>query len=72
MNDLFGTVKVHWETLISHFPLFEPQTLEANLAVPKEKFGDQSDTDITSDDYIDFEIEVITSHGKLTKKFLLK
>ena len=48
------------------------QTLEANLAVLKEKFGDQIDADITSDDYIDFDIEVITSHAKLTKKFLLK
>ena len=38
----------------------------------KEKFGDQIDADITSDDYIDFDIEVITSHAKLTKKFLLK
>ena len=48
------------------------QTLEANLAVLKEKLGDQIDADITSDDYIDFDIEVITSHAKLTKKFLLK
>ena len=44
------------------------QTLEANLAVLKEKFGDQIDADITSDDYIDFDIEVIASHGKLTNQ----
>ena len=47
------------------------QTLEANLAVLKEKFGDQIDADITSDDYIDFDIEVITSHGKLTNQEIL-
>ena len=39
------------------------QTLEANLALLKEKF--------TSDDYIDFDIEVITSHGKLTNQEIL-
>ena len=47
------------------------QTLEANLPVQKEKFGDQIDADITSDDYIDFDIEVITSHGKLTNQEIL-
>ena len=47
------------------------QTLEANLAVLKEKLGDQIDADITSDDYIDFDIEVITSHGKLTNQEIL-
>ena len=46
-------------------------TLEANLAVLKEMFGDQIDADITSDDYIDFDIEVITSHGKLTNQEIL-
>ena len=30
------------------------QALEANFPVLKEKFGDQIDADITSDDYIDF------------------
>ena len=47
------------------------QTLEANLAVLKEKFGDQIDADITSDDYVDFDIEVITSHEKLTNQEIL-
>ena len=41
--------------------------MEANLAVVKEKFGDQIDA-ITNDDYIAFDIEVITSHGKLTNQ----
>ena len=45
--------------------------MDANLDVLKEKFGDQIDADITSDDYIDFDIEVITSHGKLTNQEIL-
>ena len=45
--------------------------MEANLAVLKGKFGDQIDVDITSDDYIYFDIEVITSHGKLTSQEIL-
>ena len=45
--------------------------MEANLAVLKEKFGDQIDADITSDDYIDFDIEVITSHGELANEEIL-
>ena len=44
------------------------QILEASLAVLKEKLGDQTDADTTCDDYIDFDIEVITSHGKLTNQ----
>ena len=47
------------------------QILEASLAVLKEKLGDQIDADTTSDDYIDFDIEVITSHGKLTNQEIL-
>ena len=47
------------------------QTLEANLAVLKEKSGDQIDADITSDEYIDFDIEVITSYEKLTNQEIL-
>ena len=45
--------------------------MKANLAVLKGKFGDQIDADITSDDYIDFDIEVVTSHGKLTNQEIL-
>ena len=47
------------------------QTLEANLAVLKEKSGDQTDADITSDEYIDLDIEVITSYEKLTNQEIL-
>ena len=43
------------------------QTLEANLAVLKERFGD---ADITSDDYFDFDIQV-TSREKLTNQEIL-
>ena len=42
--------------------------MEANPAVLKEKLGDQTDADTTSDDYIDFDIEFIISHGKLTNQ----
>ena len=44
------------------------QTLEANLAVLKERFGD---ADITSDDYFDFDIQVLTSREKLTNQEIL-
>ena len=47
------------------------QTLEANLDVLKEKSGDQIDADITSDEHIDFDIEVITSYEKLTNQEIL-
>ena len=47
------------------------QTMEANLAALKEEFGDQTDAHITSDDYIDFDIVVITTHGKLTNQEIL-
>ena len=42
--------------------------MEANPAVLKEKLGYQTDADTTSDDYIDFDIEFIISHGKLTNQ----
>ena len=47
------------------------QNFEAYLAVLKEKFGDQIDADITNDDYIEFDIEIIISHGKLTNQEIL-
>ena len=47
------------------------QTLEANLDVLKEKSSDQIDADTTSDEYIDFDIEVITSYEKLTNQEIL-
>ena len=47
------------------------QNFEAYLAVLKEKFGDQIDADITNDDYIEFDIEIIANHGKLTNQEIL-
>ena len=47
------------------------QTLEANIAVLKEKFGDYVGADITTDDYIDFDIDVMANHEKLTNQEIL-
>ena len=47
------------------------QTLGAYIAVLKETFGDHVDADITTDDYIDFDIEVMTNHEKLTNQEVL-
>ena len=41
------------------------QALGADLSILKERFADQIDTDISLDEYVDFDIEVSTSHGKL-------
>ena len=37
----------------------------------KEKFGEQIDTDITLDEYIDFDHDVSTTHGKLSDREIL-
>ena len=42
------------------------QTLGADLSILKERFADQIETDISLDKYVDFDIEVSTSHCKLT------
>ena len=42
------------------------QTLGTDLSILKERFADQIDADISLDEYVDFDIEVSTSHGKLT------
>lgn len=42
------------------------QNQGADLAFLKEKFGDQVDPKITLDEYIDFDNEVSTTHGKIT------
>ena len=42
------------------------QTLGADLSILKERFADQIDADISLDEYVDFDIEFSTSHGKLT------
>ena len=42
------------------------QTLGADLSILKERFAVQIDGDISLDEYVDFDIEVSTSHSKLT------
>ena len=42
------------------------QTLGADLSILKERFADQIDVDISLEEYVDFDIEVSTSHSKLT------
>ena len=41
-------------------------TLGADLPILKERFADQIDADISLDEYVNFDIEVSTSHGELT------
>ena len=42
------------------------QTLGVDLSISKERFADQIDADISLDEYVDFNIDISTSHGKLT------
>ena len=42
------------------------QTQGVDLSILKERFVDQIDADISLDKYVDFDIEVSASHGKLT------
>ena len=42
------------------------ETLGADLSILKERFADQIDADISLDEYVDFDIEVSATHGKLT------
>ena len=42
------------------------QTLGVDLSISKERFADQIDADISLDEYVDFDIDISTSHGKLT------
>ena len=58
-------------TGLDHIKEDTVQTLEAYIAVLKETFGDHVDADITTDDYIDFDIEVMTNHEKLTNQEVL-
>ena len=56
------------ERLESHNLEGDPvHTLGADLSILKERFADQIDTDISLDEYVNFGIEVSTSHGKQTK-----
>ena len=42
------------------------QILGVDLSILKERFADQIDADILLDEYVDFDIEVSTSHSKLS------
>ena len=41
------------------------QTVGAYLSILKERFADQIDDDISLDEYVDLDIEVSATHGKL-------
>ena len=42
------------------------QTLGVDLSISKERFADQIDADVSLDEYVDFDIDISTSHDKLT------
>ena len=42
------------------------QALGADISILKERFADKIDADISLYEYVDFDIEVTTSHSKLT------
>ena len=42
-----------------------------DLAVLKEKFGDQVDLNIMPDEFVDIHIEVATTHGRLLNQEIL-
>ena len=48
-----------------------PRLWELILLFWKEKNGDQADLKITLDEFIDFDIEVATTHGQLTNQEIL-
>ena len=48
-----------------------PRLWELILLFWKEKNGDQADLKITLDEFIDFHIEVATTHGQLTNQEIL-
>ena len=62
MNDKEGPFKELEDDDVEEDPV---QTLGADLSILKEKFSDQIDADISFDEYVDFDIEVSTSHRKL-------
>ena len=63
MNDKENSFKGLEDDNVEEDPV---QTLGADLSILKERFADQIDADISLDEYVDFDIEVSTSHGKLT------
>ena len=44
------------------------QTRGADFSILKERFDNQIDTDVSLDEYVDFDTEVSISYGKLSAK----
>ena len=63
MNDKEDPFKGLEEDDVEEDPV---QTLGVDFSILKERFADQIDADISFDEYLDFDIEVSTSHSKLT------
>ena len=61
-DDPFGLNDIEEDTI---------QTLGADLAVLKEKFGDEVDLNITPDEFTNFDIEVATTHARLSNQEIL-
>ena len=60
MNDVEDPFKRLEDDDVEEDPV---QTLGADLSILKERFANQIDADISLDEYVDFDIEVSTSHG---------
>ena len=63
MNDEEDPFKGFEDDDVEEYPV---QTLGADLSILKERFADQTDADISLDEYVNFDIKVSTSNGKLT------
>ena len=63
MNDEEDPFKGLEDDDVEEYPV---QTLGADLSILKERFADQTDADISLDEYVNFDIKVSTSNGKLT------
>ena len=63
MNDEEDPFKGLEDDDVEEYPV---QTLGADLSILKKRFADQTDADISLDEYANFDIKVSTSNGKLT------
>ena len=69
MNDEKNPFKGLEDDDVEEYPV---QTLGADLSILKERFTDQIDAGIPLYEYANFDIEVSTSHGKLTNAEIIK
>ena len=67
-NDEEDSLKASEDDDIEADPI---QDLDADSSILKERFADQIDADIPLDEYVNFDIEVSTSHGKLANAELI-